>query len=216
MRRPVDYSLYLITDRHQCAARGLVSTVAAAVDGGVTAVQLRDPQAKGRELCELATALVELLTPYDVALFVDDRLDVALAAGCDGVHLGQDDLPVTAARALAGPDLVIGWSVTNLAEAAAAARLPEGCIDYLGVGPVFPTGSKADAAAPMGTTALAQVVVGSGLPCVAIGGIGPENLDSVLATGVEGVAVISAICSDRDPEAAARRLAGRIAGHASS
>lgn len=215
MRQKVDYSLYLVTDRHQCAARGVIATVAAAVAGGVTAVQLRDPQAKGRELCELATALRELLEPSDVALFVDDRLDVALASGCDGVHLGQDDLPVTAARALAGPELVIGWSVTNPAEAAAAARLPEGCIDYLGIGPVFPTGSKADAAAPMGTTALAQVVASSTLPCVAIGGIGPANLDAVLATGVDGVAVISAICSAVDPEAAARHLLQRIAGHAS-
>lgn len=211
MRRPLDYSLYLVTDRHQCAARGVASTVAAAVAGGVTAVQLRDPQANGRELCELATSLRELLAPRGVALFVDDRLDVALAARCDGVHLGQDDLPVTAARKLAGPDLVIGWSVTSLAEAAAAARLPAGCVDYLGVGPVFPTGSKADAAAPMGTTTLARVVTESELPCVAIGGIGPDNVDSVLATGVDGVAVISAICSARDPEAAARHLAGRIA-----
>ena len=215
MRRQVDYSLYLVTDRHQCAARGLASTVAAAVAGGVTAVQLRDPLAKGRELCELARSLRDLLAPRGLALFVDDRLDVALAAGCDGVHLGQDDLPVIAARSLAGPELVIGWSVTNLVEATAAAQLPEGCVDYLGVGPVFPTGSKADAAAPMGTAALAEVVANSRLPCVAIGGIGLENLETVLATGVAGVAVISAICSAQDPRAVASSLAQRIAAHAS-
>lgn len=197
---------YLVTDRAQCAARGLGATVEAAVQGGATAVQLRDPAATGRELCELAAALVARLAGTGVPLLVDDRLDVALAAGADGVHLGQSDVPAPDARRLAGPGFLIGWSVHDERELDEVRRWPAGTVDYLGIGPVFPTRTKADAKEPLGVDGLRALVATSPLPCVAIGGISLQRAAEVWATGVAGLAVVSAVCSADDPADAARRL----------
>lgn len=204
---------YLVTDRALCAARGLEATVAAAVAGGATVVQLRDPQASGRQLFELAAGLLRCLEGTGVPLVVDDRLDVAMAVGAHGVHLGQGDLPVVAARRLAGPDLVIGWSVHDHAELEAATRLQPGTVDYLGFGPVFPTATKADAKEPLGLDGLAGLVAASPLPAVAIGGITVDRAPAVWATGVDGLAVVAAICAADDPGAAAGAIrAARPAG----
>ncbi len=197
---------YLVTDRSQCAGRGLETTVAAAVQGGATVVQLRDPAATGRQLYELARALHHLLEGTGVPLFVDDRVDVALAAGADGVHLGQSDLPAPAARRLVGPTMRIGWSVHDRVELDEACRWPAGTVDYLGIGPVFPTTTKADAKSPLGLDGLAALVATSPLPCVAIGGITLERAAGVWTTGVAGLAVVSAVCTAEDPAAAARAL----------
>jgi thiamine-phosphate pyrophosphorylase len=208
----LDLSLYLVTDVDACGARGVAETVRAAVAGGVTAVQLRDHRATARELVNTATQLQEILAGTNVCFIVNDRLDVALAVGADGVHLGQSDLPVAAARDIAGPTLIIGWSVTTPAEAKVAAALASGTVDYLGVGPVFATPTKNDAASPMGVDGLRAACAASPFPCVAIGGITAETVPSVMAAGACGIAVVAAICAARDPRAAAAELRRRCHG----
>jgi thiamine-phosphate pyrophosphorylase len=209
MKRQLDLTLYLVADVEACGARGALATVRAAVAGGVTVVQLRDHRATTRELLSTALELRDLLAKEGIGFVVNDRLDVAMAAGADGVHLGQSDLPAEAARKIAGPELVIGWSVTNLAEAEAAAALPRGTVDYLGVGPVYATQTKLDAAPAMGLEALRAVCSRSPLPCVAIGGIDAEHVAELGTAGVAGIAVVAAICGARDPRAAAAELRGR-------
>lgn len=204
----LDLTLYLVTDSALCGGRGVVDTVRAAVAGGVTAVQVRETTAGTRELCTLTRAVHETLAGSGVPLFVNDRLDVALAVGTEGVHLGQGDLPAVDARRIAGPDLLIGLSVSTPAQVAEAGALPPGCVDYLGVGPVFATATKPRAATPLGLDTTARVALASALPTVAIGGIDASNVDAVRATGVDGVAVVSAVCTAPDPSEAARGLRG--------
>jgi len=208
--RDPDLLLYLVTDADACGDRGVEETVRAAVAGGVTTVQLRDHRATTRELYCSAVRLRELLSGSAVTLVVDDRLDVALAAGVDGVHLGQSDLPVERARAVAGPEMVIGLSVANREEAERAASLPSGTIDYLGVGPVFPTTTKADAGPTIGLGELGTICAMTSLPCVAIGGIGEAQARAVIGAGAAGVAVVAAICAAGDPEEAAQQLRRRV------
>ncbi len=200
--------LYLVTDSGLCGPRGVPATVAAAVRGGVTLVQVREPGATTRELCALVRAVQEVLTGTGVPLVVNDRLDVALATGADGVHLGQSDLPPLDARRIAGPDLLIGLSVSTAEQVVDAGALPAGTVDHLGVGPVWATATKTEAAAPLGVAGTAALVALSTLGCVAIGGIGPTNAASVRATGVRGIAVVSAVCAAADPELAAAALRG--------
>ncbi len=207
-RPPLDLSLYLITDAHLSGSRGVTEVVRSAVIGGVTAVQLRDHEASTRELCRLGDALLEVLDGTGVPLLVNDRLDVALAIGAAGVHVGQSDLPVDAARRLGGPDFLVGLSVSTVPETVEVEALPAGTVDYLGVGPVFPTLTKPGARAALGLEETARVRRSTGLPCVAIGGISPENAAGVRATGVAGIAVVSAICAAPDPAAAAKGLRG--------
>jgi thiamine-phosphate pyrophosphorylase len=204
--RPLDLGLYLVTDTTLCGERGVVETVRAALPGGVTAVQVRAPSATTRELCALTLAVHDVLAGTGVPLLVNDRLDVALALGAEGVHLGQGDLAPGHARRLGGRDLLIGLSVSTLEEVAQAAALPPGYLDYLGVGPVHATATKPEAAAPLGLSGTAELVAASPLPCVAIGGVGVENAAAVRATGVAGVAVVSAICAAAAPAAAAAAL----------
>ena len=206
MSRPVDLTLYLVTDGGLCGDRGVVETVRAALAGGVTAVQVREPRATTRELCALSTAVHEVLAGSGVPLVVNDRLDVALAVGAEGVHLGQSDLDPEDARRIGGPDLLIGLSVSTLEQVAHAGALPPGILDHLGVGPVQATATKPEAAAPLGLSGTARLVAASALPCVAIGGVGPANATAVRATGVAGLAVVSAICTAPDPAAAAAAL----------
>ena len=203
-RQRLDLDLYLVTDTALCGDRGVVETVAQAVSGGVTAVQLREPRATTRELCALGRALLDVLDGTGVPLLVNDRLDVALAVGAQGVHLGQSDLPAQDAHRLA-PDLQLGLSVSAAAEVAEA---PD-WLDYLGVGPVEATPTKPEAAAPLGLEGTAALARQARVPCVAIGGIGPANAAAVRATGVAGIAVVSAVCAAADPRAAAAALVGR-------
>jgi thiamine-phosphate pyrophosphorylase len=209
MKRQLDLTLYLVADVEACGARGALATVRAAVAGGVTAVQLRDHRATTRELLSTALELRDLLAKEGIGFVVNDRLDVAMAAGADGVHLGQSDLPAEAARKIAGPELVIGWSVTNLMEAETATAFPRGTVDYLGVGPIYATQTKLNAAPAMGVEALHMVCSISPLPCVAIGGIDAEHVAELAAVGAAGVAVVAAICGARDPRAAAGELRRR-------
>ena len=209
MTRALDLSVYLITDRGLCGARGVEELVRLALAGGVSLVQLRDPHAKTRELVEQARALLRLLQPAGVPLIVNDRVDVALAAGADGVHVGQADMSVSDARALLGPDRILGLSISSLAELEASLPLLA-AVDYLGVGPIYPTGTKPDASAPIGTAGLAEIAARTGLPIVAIGGVNLQNTPEVLRAGAVGVAVVSAICSAPDPTRATRELAQAI------
>lgn len=200
----VDLSVYLITDRGLSGVRGVKETVLAAVRGGATVVQLRDPDATTRDLVVEARALVGLLRPHRVPLIVNDRVDVALAADADGVHVGQSDMDASDARALIGPDRILGLSITEEAD---LDRSDLTVVDYLGVGPVFATPTKADAAPPMGMAGLKRIAARTGLPIVAIGGLHAGNAADALAAGAQGVSVVSAICAAPDPEAATRELA---------
>ena len=204
----LDLSVYLVIGTQDVDRRGVGATVRAAVAGGVSAVQLRDKRASARELMALAAELCDVLAGTGVPLLVNDRLDIALAAGAQGVHLGQSDLDARHARRLAGPGFLIGQSVHRPDEIAHVHTLPSGTVDYLGVGPVFPTASKSDAAPALGLEALAALRARTTLRCVAIGGSDTRNAASVWASGVDGLAVVSAICAAPDPGAAAARLRG--------
>lgn len=208
MAQAFDLTLYLVTDPRLVAARGLMSVVEAAVKGGATIVQLRDPHAHGRALVEQARALKALLAPLSIPLIINDRVDVAIAAGADGVHLGQDDMAPGDARALLGPGPILGLSVGNPAEHAASDLAG---VDYLGVGPVKATGTKADAGAAIGPAGVAAVRALTRLPMVGIGGLDATSVPEVIRAGADGVAVVSAICAAPDPEAAARALRQAIA-----
>jgi thiamine-phosphate pyrophosphorylase len=204
--------VYVVTDRRLQAGRSEVEVVAAAIAGGATAVQLRGKELTGRELVEVGRALRELTRRAGVLFLVNDRVDVALAVDADGAHVGQDDLPAAVARRLLGPGRILGVSAATPEEARAAEAAGA---DYLGVGSVFATATKADAGAPIGPAGLRAVVGATRLPVVAIGGITADNAVDVMAAGAAGVAVISAVVGAEDVTAAARRLAASVeAGHA--
>ena len=203
MKRPRDWALYLVTDRGLAGGRPIESVVEAAVRGGVTAVQLREKDCCTRDFVELGRALKKLLAPFQVPLIVNDRLDVALAIGADGLHIGQRDMDYGTARRLLGSDAAIGVSIETIEQASAAEALDA---DYLGVGPVFPTATKPDAAPALGLEGLAQVRAVSRHAIVAIGGIFSGNVRQAIQVGADGVAVVSAICAADDPCGAAREL----------
>ncbi|MCO7219412.1 thiamine phosphate synthase [Klenkia sp. PcliD-1-E] len=205
----VDPTLYLVTDTVLCSPRSVPDVVVSAVAGGVTAVQVRDKTASRRELLELTRAVQAVLADRrDVAVVVDDALDVALLAGADGVHVGQSDLPVTDVRAHA-PQLHVGLSVGTDEELAAALALPAGTVDLLGIGPVWATATKTDAGPALGPAGVARLVAGAGgLTTVAIGGVRSDRVAELVATGVDGVCVVSDVCAAPDPRAAAAALRG--------
>ena len=207
MKQRFDLSLYLVTDPEMTARRGLVETVAAAVEGGVTMVQLRHKNAPAQAMVEAGRALHALLAPRGIPLIVNDRIDVAHAIGAEGVHVGQDDLSPAAARAILGPRAIIGLSITGESQLA-------GCdpavVDYVGLGPLFPTGTKADAARVLGEAAFAAIRPRLHCPAVAIGGITALNAARAIAAGADGIAVVSAICAAADPRAAAQVLRATV------
>jgi thiamine-phosphate pyrophosphorylase len=188
-----------------------VATVREAVAGGVTIVQLRDKTASDDDLVRLATTLREALAGTGVPLIVNDRPIVAKHARLAGVHMGQDDGDPRAARRLLGADALIGLSVTRAGE---VATVDPATVDYVGLGPVFATGSKADAAPPLGIASMSEIGTRLPLPYVAIGGIGETNAAAIMAAGAAGVAVVSAIGASGDPRTAAARLRAEIDGAA--
>jgi thiamine-phosphate pyrophosphorylase len=200
---PAAYRLMLVTDRGMIGTRSLDDVVAAAVAGGVTSVQLREKDTPTRAFVELARALDRRLSAVGVPLFVNDRVDVALAADVRNVHVGQSDMHPDDVRTLLGPDGVIGLSITALDEMRAADLA---AVDYIGVGPIHPTGSKADASPAIGLPGLAAIRAVTALPIVAIGGIGVAEAGPVRAAGADGIAVVSAIMAAADPRAAAIAL----------
>lgn len=205
---PATWSVYVITDQWVAGGRSLVDLVGAALRGGATAIQLREKSASTRAMVELGHALLVFTRAAGVPLIVNDRIDVALAINADGVHVGQDDMPADLARRLIGPARLLGVSAATVAEARRAER--DGA-DYLGVGDLFGTPSKPDAGPPIGLERLAEVARAARVPVVGIGGIQVDNAAAVIAAGAVGVAVISAVISAADPEAAVRRLHAQVA-----
>ena len=197
-RRVPDLSVYLVTDRLMARGRELVDVVLAAVRGGATVVQLREKEGSARETLALGRVLLERLRPLGVPLIVNDRVDLALALGADGVHVGQGDLPPEVARRLLGPEALVGLSITGAGD---LPTLDPAVVDYAGVGPIFPTGTKADATPALGLEELARLRRLLRVPVVAIGGITANNAADVIAAGADGVSVVSAICSADDCEA---------------
>ena len=195
--------LYLVTDQASLRGRALGDVVLAAVQGGVSCVQLREKHLNTRDFHAQACALMALLRPHGIPLVINDRIDIALACGAQGVHLGQSDLPPARARDLLPPQVFIGWSVETDDDVARAQNLP---VDYLGVSPVFATSTKTDTHTPWGLEGLRRVRACSRYPLVAIGGIHPHNAADVLCAGADGLAVVSAICSADAPQAAALAL----------
>ena len=198
----LDLRLIVVTDRALAAPRPLDNVVRAALDGGAPAIQLRDKSADAATLLEQARALLPLVRRYGALLFINDRVDVALAAGADGVHLGPEDLPIAAARAIA-PQLLIGYSTDDPQLARAAER--DGA-SYIGCGAVFGTRTKDVGGEAIGVGRLGEVVAAVNIPVVGIGGITRANVAAVAEAGAAGAAVVGAIMSADDPGAAARAL----------
>lgn len=199
----IQYDLYVLTDKALSKGRPMVEIVEQAIQGGATLVQYRAKNACGRDMVQEALALLEVTRCYRVPLIVNDRVDVALAVDADGVHLGQEDIPCKLARKLIGPDKILGISASTVDE---ARRAEQDGADYLGVGAVFPTGTKADAGDAIGLEGLSAVREAVTIPIVAIGGINIDNAAVVAATSVDGLSVVSAIVSSPDPKQVAWAL----------
>ncbi|QFG68354.1 thiamine phosphate synthase [Ornithinimicrobium pratense] len=207
--RPLDLRLYLVTDTVMTAPHGLISTIRAAVAGGATVVQLRDPDASDDEFVALGRMVQVCLRDSGVPLIINDRVHLVGEIGADGAHVGQDDLDPLAAREQLGGSAYLGLSCTTAEEVRAAAALPPGTVDYLGLGPVRATATKPDHAAPLGpdkVCSLADLAAAAALPSVAIGGIDIAVAGRLRGSALGGIAVVSAVCAAPDPETASREL----------
>jgi thiamine-phosphate pyrophosphorylase len=202
VRQNMDFTLYLVTDRRWLGERTLWDGVEEAIRGGATLVQLREKKISSKEYLELAQRVKEVTDRHDIPLIINDRIDIALAIDADGVHLGPEDLPVPIARKLLGDGKIIGSSAASVAE---ALLLQAQGADYLGVGAVFPTATKRGTE-KVGLEDLRGIKSAVHIPVVAIGGINAENAKPVMETGVDGVAVVSAIMDQTDIREAARQL----------
>lgn len=199
----VNFSLCLVTDEASCKGRKLEYIVEEAVKGGVSWVQLREKHLDTKAFVERAFLLKKILSPLGIPLIINDRIDVALAVDADGVHLGQSDMPVVLARKILPGGKLIGLSIEHPHQLLAAAEAP---VDYLGVGPIFPTLTKNDAAPAWGIEELKAFCTLTRHKIVAIGGIQLHNAELLQGTGISGIAVVSAICSAKDPRKAAEAL----------
>ncbi|MEC7761713.1 MAG: thiamine phosphate synthase [Pseudomonadota bacterium] len=203
MRQCPNLSLYLVLDPGLCAGVGIVETARAAVAGGATVVQLRDKAGDTARMIETGRALKAALAGTGAALIVNDDVEAAVEIGAEGLHIGQGDTAVAEARARIGAAMVLGLSVETPALAAA---VDPALVDYIGAGPVFATPTKQDHKCPVGFDGLAAQVVASRVPAVAIGGLKRRHVAQAFAAGAQGVAVVSAICGQPNPEKAARLL----------
>ena len=203
MKAQPDYSIYLVTDDGCLQGRALIDCVREALEGGVTLVQYRAKTASSAEMYDEALQLKALCDSFNVPLIINDRLDIAMAVGAAGVHLGQDDLPCAAARRILGEDYIIGVSAHNPAEARAALLCGA---DYLGCGAVFGTATKADVK-KLGTDGLAAICREKGLPVVGIGGVTADNYREVRAAGADGAAIVSGILAQPDIRTTVRAIA---------
>jgi thiamine-phosphate pyrophosphorylase len=212
MRNPVDLRLNAIVDPERAGGRDLADLARLCAEGGATLVQLRDKVNETRAMIAQARSIKQALAPLGVLFVVNDRVDVALAAKADGVHLGPDDMTIEDARAILGRDAIIGASIKSV-EAAEAA--PVELVDYVGSGGVYATLSKQQKSAPIGPQGLARIIVAlraraPKLPVAGIAGIDANNAAAVIAAGADGIAVISALSLTPDPAAAARILRGIV------
>lgn len=217
-RAPLDLSVYLVTDTGLCGAVGVVETVRRAVAAGASLVQLRDPSADDSTFVALGRALVAALAGTGVPLLVNDRVDLVAAIGADGAHVGQGDMAAAAARRVLGPDAYLGLSVNTPAELCAAreAQAAGAELDYLGLGIYKPTASKLDHAPAGGLDHVAALAAASPWPTCAIGGVKAADAPALRRAGLDGMAVISAICGRPDIEAATRELVAAWAAGATS
>jgi len=195
--------LYFVTDRALCGRKAVGEVVLQALQGGAACVQLREKEVSTRFFVEEARKIKALMTPFNVPLIINDRIDVALAAGADGVHIGQEDMPYDIARKLMGPQAIIGLSVETWEDVEKAQTLD---VDYLGVSPVFETPTKTDTKGSWGLEGLARIKAWSRHPLVGIGGLNSSNAADAVRAGADCIAVVSAICSVPDPLKAAGEL----------
>jgi thiamine-phosphate pyrophosphorylase len=206
----VDFSLYLITDRMQTAGRALPAVVADALRGGLRAVQLREKDLTACQLFELAAELRTLTQEYGAKLLINDRIDVAMAVGADGVHLGRASLPVVVARRILGGTRIIGYSAHSMTEARQAEL--DGA-DFVTFGPIYATPSKAAYGEPLGLARLAEVARSLAIPVFALGGVKLSSIPEVLSFGAHGVALISGIIAAQNPAAETEALLRMITHH---
>ena len=202
-----DLSLYLVLDPDLCGERGMVETARLAVAGGATLVQLRDKAGGTARMVETGRGLKAALAETGAKLIVNDDAEAAIAIGADGLHIGQSDLSVAEARAAIGADVILGLSVETPEQ---AAQVDPALVDYVGAGPVLATPTKPGHAPAVGFDGLAALITASPVPAVAIGGLKAHHVGQAVAAGAQGVAVVSAICGQPDPEAAARTLRAEL------
>ena len=202
-----DLSVYLVLDRGLCGDLGMVETARQAAAGGATLIQLRDKGAGLEAMVETGLKLKQALEGSGVPLIVNDDVEAAIRIGADGVHVGQRDLPAAEVRQRIGPDMILGLSIGSPEE---AALIDPDIVDYVGVGPVFPTDTKPGHPPAIGFEGLGSVARACAVPVVAIGGIKRPHVGPALAAGADGVAIVSAICGQPDPQEAARGLADAV------
>lgn len=206
MKPEIDYTLYLVTDRDMAGDKNFEETIAEAIRGGCTLVQLREKKCTSREFYERALRVKEITDAFHVPLIINDRIDIMLAADAAGVHLGQSDIPADAARRLIGNDKILGVSAATPEE---AQKAEDDGADYLGVGAVFPTGTKSDAR-QLSVPLLREICSAVSIPAVAIGGINLKTIPQLEGSGISGAAVVSAVMAQAKPEEAARALKEKI------
>ena len=202
MKHGIDYSLYLCTDRRLMTSPTIEASAESALRGGTTVIQLREKDCSSREFYELGLRVKKITERYNAPIIINDRVDIALAVGAAGVHVGQGDLPCKVVREIVGPDMIVGVSAATLDEAVQAEQ--DGA-DYLGVGAMYATATKTDTR-PVSMEELLKIRAAVKIPIVVIGGINKQTLGNFKGTGVDGLAVVSAIVAQPDPEAAAREL----------
>ncbi|MBP0725676.1 thiamine phosphate synthase [Bacillus sp. RG28] len=205
-KKSIDYKLYLVTDRNVLGNRDLIQSVEEAIQGGATVVQLREKNCSSLDFYNLAIKLKKVTSKYGVPLIINDRLDIALAVKADGLHIGQEDLPLTVVKTIVGDDMIIGVSANTLEEALLAEK--QGA-DYVGIGAVYPTDTKLDADY-LTLDDLRSIRKAISIPIVGIGGINEKNAVEVMGTNIEGVAIVSAILGKQDVKQAAQELLRKI------
>lgn len=198
----IDYSLYLVTDRKDKTEQEFLNIIEESIKGGVTVIQIREKIANTQEFYNIALKVKEITTKYNVPLIINDRIDIALAIDADGVHIGQDDMPIKIARKLIGPNKILGVSAHNLKE---AKKAKEKSADYLGVGAIFTTSTKNNAE-DVSIDTLKSITESVDIPTVAIGGINLENAHKLSNTKIAGFSVVSAIMDANNPKIASEKL----------
>ena len=201
-KEDIDYSVYLVTDRRNKTDEEFLNIIEEAIKGGTTIVQLREKTASTKEFYDLALKVKEITSRYGVPLLINDRIDIALAVGSEGVHIGQDDMPADIAREIIGEDKILGVSASTVEE---AKKAEIDSADYIGSGAVFPTATKDDADS-VSKEELKEIVDSIDIPVVAIGGITVENAHTLKGSGIAGFSVVSAIMSAEDPKEASKKL----------
>lgn len=202
MKHGIDYSLYLCTDRRLMTSPTIEASAESALRGGTTVIQLREKDCSSREFYELGLRVKKITDAYHAPLIINDRVDIALAVGAAGVHVGQGDLPCKVVREIVGPDMIVGVSAATLEE---AVRAEQDGADYLGVGAMYATATKTDTR-PVSMEELLKIRAAVKIPIVVIGGINKQTIPAFRGKGIDGAAVVSAIVAQPDPEAAAREL----------